>query len=944
MAPAVTRLVCRFPNCNRVFKNKSGLTQHTHAKHGTPQIQNLNHTAPLAGPGFIPPRSRSPTPAGVIDDNIYDDPAGDQGFVTEEGTWADMGRLLHTFHPHLTGLKCDANGAFIDQDAPPPPHTDAPPTDWTPYDNRVEFEMAEFLFMCNQMSARQIDTLLDLWAATLIKHNDPPPFENHRDMYATIDATPLGDTPWKSFTLCYNRAKPEQDVPPWMDGQYDVWYRDPLEMTRGILANCDFDGGIEYSPYRDYTTEDKRYWKNFMSGDWAWNQADVIAQNEENHGSTFVPLIIGSDKTVVSVATGQTEYHPLYLSIGNIHNSVRRAHCNGVVLIGFLAIPKSTKEHNDDIKYRNFRRQLFQRSLAKIFESVKPFMENFDVTCFPDGHYRRMVYSLGPYIADYPEQILLSGVVQNWCPRCLGNRKDLDGAQPCLHRRKAHTELLIEQLTYKQAWEQYGIIADLVPFTNDFPRVDIHELLSPDILHQIIKGTFKDHLVDWVGEYLLVTHGTRHAAEIMDDIDRSSSDDSKALMKVYLAAIEGHVPQDVNFCYIVRREALTEDDLVKLQDALDRFHQYREIFKTTGVVSTFSLPRQHSLCHYIVLIRLFGAPNGLCSSITESKHIKAVKEPWRRSSRFNALGQMLLTNQRLDKLAAARVDFEARGMLRGSCQNIPADDDLEPDDDAEANMAQEGHHGRLRIHEPQNQSIEVDAGEIIDGPTVESHVELALTPRCARNVHALSLELDLPRLPFMIQEFIHDQHYSDDPNPPEFDPATAQVFLGKLTLFNSAAASFHAPSDLSGTGGMHREHIRATPLWRTGEPRHDCIFINMGVDFDSPMNGLAVARVLCFFSFNYRTSYYPCAIVHWYSYVHEERDPDTGMYVVAPTTTGDDVPDVSIIHIDCIFRAAHLIPVYGPDFIPKISPHDSYDMFNSYYVNRYADHHAFEIV
>jgi hypothetical protein len=31
---------------------------------------------------------------------------------------------------------------------------------------------------------------------------------------------------------------------------------------------------------------------------------DVIAQNEENHGSTFVPLIIGSDKTVVSVTTG----------------------------------------------------------------------------------------------------------------------------------------------------------------------------------------------------------------------------------------------------------------------------------------------------------------------------------------------------------------------------------------------------------------------------------------------------------------------------------------------------------------------------------------------------------------------------------------------------------------------------------------------------------------
>lgn len=152
-------------------------------------------------------------------------------------------------------------------------------------------------------------------------------------------------------------------------------------------------------------------------------------------------------------------------------------------------------------------------------------------------------------------------------------------------------------------------------------------------------------------------------------------DDSKALMKVYLPAIQGHVPTDVvhsfraflEFCYLVRRNIITESTLAQIQEALDRFHQYREIFKSTGVTPTFSLPRQHSCSHYILLIRLFGAPNGLCSSITETKHIKAVKEPWRRSSRYKALGQMLLTNQRLDKLAVARVDFKSRGMLNGTC-------------------------------------------------------------------------------------------------------------------------------------------------------------------------------------------------------------------------------------------------------------------------------------
>ncbi|KAJ7828329.1 hypothetical protein B0H13DRAFT_2373263 [Mycena leptocephala] len=36
------------------------------------------------------------------------------------------------------------------------------------------------------------------------------------------------------------------------------------------------------------------------------------------------------------------------------------------------------------------------------------------VTLFADGHYRRAIYGLGPYIADYPEQVLLACVVQGW--------------------------------------------------------------------------------------------------------------------------------------------------------------------------------------------------------------------------------------------------------------------------------------------------------------------------------------------------------------------------------------------------------------------------------------------------------------------------------------------------------------------------------------------------
>lgn len=58
------------------------------------------------------------------------------------------------------------------------------------------------------------------------------------------------------------------------------------------------------------------------------------------HGAMFVPIILGSDKTTVSVATGQNEYYPLYLSIGNVRNHMRHAHKNALVVVGFLPIPK----------------------------------------------------------------------------------------------------------------------------------------------------------------------------------------------------------------------------------------------------------------------------------------------------------------------------------------------------------------------------------------------------------------------------------------------------------------------------------------------------------------------------------------------------------------------------------------------------------------------------
>ena len=54
----------------------------------------------------------------------------------------------------------------------------------------------------------------------------------------------------------------------------------------------------------------------------------------------LVSVVGGSDKTTVSIATGGQEYHPLYVSPGNLTNTARRGHGSGIMPVGFLPIPK----------------------------------------------------------------------------------------------------------------------------------------------------------------------------------------------------------------------------------------------------------------------------------------------------------------------------------------------------------------------------------------------------------------------------------------------------------------------------------------------------------------------------------------------------------------------------------------------------------------------------
>jgi hypothetical protein len=95
----------------------------------------------------------------------------------------------------------------------------------------------------------------------------------------------------------------------------------------------------------------------------------------------------------------------------------------------------------------------------------------------PDGHYRKAIYGIGPWIADYPEQVWLSGIVQNWCPkyvallnlsgtsaypanRCYALPSEFNREGPL--RSQGHRECLLELFDSTQLWDSFGINDEVI--------------------------------------------------------------------------------------------------------------------------------------------------------------------------------------------------------------------------------------------------------------------------------------------------------------------------------------------------------------------------------------------------------------------------------------------------------------------------------------------------
>lgn len=232
---------------------------------------------------FLPPDDGSPPLSPTAFPNP---PPNNPPLDTDDSS---KGRFKRTTHPHLTGTPsqcklclsasthwpclgrpCDVEGAFLPPNAPPPP-SDETVNDWDSFETQQRFCLADFLFRKVEMSAGDINHLLEIWAFDKLGSGELAPFQSCAEIYETIDAVKDGDAPWQCMEVS---ADGDENSPSWMQEKHQVWYRDADQALSNQLANPDFDGLVDYSPYIEVSKKTgKRHWSDFMSANYAWTHS-----------------------------------------------------------------------------------------------------------------------------------------------------------------------------------------------------------------------------------------------------------------------------------------------------------------------------------------------------------------------------------------------------------------------------------------------------------------------------------------------------------------------------------------------------------------------------------------------------------------------------------------------------------------------------------------------
>jgi hypothetical protein len=148
-----------------------------------------------------------------------------------------------------------------------------------------------------------------------------------------------------------------------------------------------------------------------------------------------------------------------------------------------------------------------------------------------------------------------------------------------LHAYHKHRDLKeLDRLGLKRWW----------PFWAHLPYVNFAPCITPDLLHQIYKGIFKNHLVKWITQVagktkldhqfaaMMRMQGMQHFKRGISTMKQWSGQESKEMGKQFLLIVANTLHEDLilltcavcNFIYYAHTAQMTESEVEDMERAL----------------------------------------------------------------------------------------------------------------------------------------------------------------------------------------------------------------------------------------------------------------------------------------------------------------------------------------------------------------------------------------
>ena len=377
----------------------------------------------------------------------------------------------------------------------------------------------------------------------------------------------------------------------------------------------------------------------------------------------------------------------MYLTIGNIPKAIRRKPSSrACVLIAYLSVDKISRDGLSKTKLRVQNYDLFHHSMSIILQPLKvagdPKGPGVPMAS-SDGAVRNVYPILAVYVADYPEQCLITCTKYGTCPKCTRRAQELQESSPGLDRRQRLTGQIIQNARSthfsegrKRSIHAICMDSDVAggafePFWVGLPLVDIHRCITPDVLHQLYQGVFK-HLIAWVLELvgeeeldrrvgsLPKVSGVRFFKNGISGLSQVSGAERKHIARILLSCLVGKIHSKgiiacrslLHFIQLAQYPSHDMETLGYMQKELATWLENRSYFIDEKIRDDFNIPKFHSLLHYMDSICWLGTTDNYNTEMFERLHIDYAKEGWRASNKRDHFPQMIKWLSRREKITS----------------------------------------------------------------------------------------------------------------------------------------------------------------------------------------------------------------------------------------------------------------------------------------------------